>query len=438
MAHSRRLRLLLACVGVGWLVAATAPAVAQQQPPPQGPFLEIYLTNFVFDEGTNSYSVLVSITDVSQVKEIEPRLLDLSTGENVRFGPANIPVDKSPVSFSLPTDQLKPTRKYRLALRAIDRRAANQYVRRQSQNANDDPLTFASQEFTYTPSQAAPVTFEIDGVNADFAAHKLNFAIQHTTSERGLRYEVVISNKAGAALGQIGPADLDLKARVVSGPLPPPMEQVDQPTDYHATIRLFSLDDNLVAEQIKDFTLPPPPQPSITQRLATAFATFPWLGWGLGGIGAFLILSLVVWRFLPHRRRPMPRPHNLAPVLVAAAPRAGALQPAAAVSARAALLLRRSAAELAEYTQAGPGPRHVLNTDGATIGRSTDNEIVLDDRYVSGRQASIRRDGQRFVLWPETDASNPTRLNGEPLTAAQVLNNGDEIEMGRTLLVFGE
>jgi len=434
-----RLAALVVGLATAWLLSA-APILAQQQPQQQGPFLEIYLTNFVFDEASNSYNVTISITDLSQVKAIEPRLLDLATGENVLFGRSAIQVDQSPVAFSLPADQLKPTRKYRLALRAIDRRAASQYVRRQGQNVSDDPLTFASQEFTYSPAQAVPVTFEIDGVNADFPTHRLSIAIHHSTTDRPLRYEVVITNKAGAALGQLGPSDLDLRARTVSGPLPAQMEQIDQPADYHATMRLFASDDKLLSEQVKDFSLPAPPSPSITEKVANAFMTYPWLGWSLGLIGASLLLALVVWRVLPRRKRPLPRPHNLAPVVVAVArPRfEQVIAPVITSRATTPPPPQIGPAELAVYTPNGPGSRYVLNTDEATIGRSNENSIVLTDRFASRRQARIVRDGTHYILRPELDASQQTRVNGQPVVGPQILTNGDQIEMGRTRLVFAE
>jgi hypothetical protein len=46
------------------------------------PPLEIFRTDLCFDAPSNTYKVQVSVTDPNQVRAVEPRLLDLATGDN--------------------------------------------------------------------------------------------------------------------------------------------------------------------------------------------------------------------------------------------------------------------------------------------------------------------------------------------------------------------
>jgi ABC-type multidrug transport system ATPase subunit/pSer/pThr/pTyr-binding forkhead associated (FHA) protein len=86
-----------------------------------------------------------------------------------------------------------------------------------------------------------------------------------------------------------------------------------------------------------------------------------------------------------------------------------------------------------------PPPTHARRStvhaaDGArmTIGRSPDNDIVLDDLLVSRRHATMLRgpDGWRIV---DVDSANGTYLNGRPVTDAGV-TEGDVLGVGHALL----
>jgi ABC-type multidrug transport system ATPase subunit/pSer/pThr/pTyr-binding forkhead associated (FHA) protein len=86
-----------------------------------------------------------------------------------------------------------------------------------------------------------------------------------------------------------------------------------------------------------------------------------------------------------------------------------------------------------------PPPTHARRStvhaaDGArmTIGRSPDNDIVLDDLLVSRRHATMLRgpDGWRIV---DVDSANGTYLNGRPVTDAPV-TEGDVLGVGHALL----
>ncbi len=60
-----------------------------------------------------------------------------------------------------------------------------------------------------------------------------------------------------------------------------------------------------------------------------------------------------------------------------------------------------------------------------TIGRSLDNDIILDDRRVSRRHAQMRRQHGQYVLY-DLNSTGGTALNGRPIQEA-VLRPGDVI-----------
>lgn len=68
-----------------------------------------------------------------------------------------------------------------------------------------------------------------------------------------------------------------------------------------------------------------------------------------------------------------------------------------------------------------------------TIGRERDNLISLNDEQVSRFHAKIQ-DSDGNLIFTDLDSTNGTRVNGRP-TRLRVLAAGDQIQVGRTLLV---
>ena len=71
-----------------------------------------------------------------------------------------------------------------------------------------------------------------------------------------------------------------------------------------------------------------------------------------------------------------------------------------------------------------------LTLPAITIGRATDNDIVIDSRIVSRHHARLEKGptGYRLVVLP--DAGNPVLLEGRPLPASRRLENGDLLRIG--------
>jgi tetratricopeptide (TPR) repeat protein len=75
-----------------------------------------------------------------------------------------------------------------------------------------------------------------------------------------------------------------------------------------------------------------------------------------------------------------------------------------------------------------------LRRDELTLGRGPDNELVLPDIACSRRHAMIERQGEDWVV-VDLNSGNGTLVNGERVQRA-VLRDGDEIEVGSTVLEF--
>jgi hypothetical protein len=73
--------------------------------------------------------------------------------------------------------------------------------------------------------------------------------------------------------------------------------------------------------------------------------------------------------------------------------------------------------------------RWPLASDVVTIGRGSENDIIVDDREVSRRHAQVRHDAGRFVL-VDLGSKNGTRVNGVPVASAVPLCDGDEVRVG--------
>lgn len=83
------------------------------------------------------------------------------------------------------------------------------------------------------------------------------------------------------------------------------------------------------------------------------------------------------------------------------------------------------------------GRREPLRARGATIGRSRECEVVVDDPGVSRRHAEIRLGPEGWTV-KDLGSTNGLSVNGAALASLRVLANGDEIELGSTALRFEE
>lgn len=109
--------------------------------------------------------------------------------------------------------------------------------------------------------------------------------------------------------------------------------------------------------------------------------------------------------------------------------------------------------ETETFSATEPGTAHLVVVDGessglaagrtfplqtvTTIGRDLDNDIVVADTYTSAHHACVEwRDGRWWV--EDLGATNPTTLNGHPLTPFDPvpLDPGDVIRIGRTEFKF--
>lgn len=89
------------------------------------------------------------------------------------------------------------------------------------------------------------------------------------------------------------------------------------------------------------------------------------------------------------------------------------------------------------------GPRagglYRLSAEVTAIGRDSHNDIIMDDAAVSRQHAKVKlekgAEGQEQFYLYDLATANGTKLNGEPIIKA-ALYDGDEIEIGRTILVF--
>lgn len=70
-----------------------------------------------------------------------------------------------------------------------------------------------------------------------------------------------------------------------------------------------------------------------------------------------------------------------------------------------------------------------------TIGREEDNKIRLNDERISRFHAKIQVTDGRVIL-TDLESTNGTRVNGHPVRM-RVLSIGDQIHVGRCVLVYG-
>jgi FhaA, N-terminal domain/FHA domain len=79
--------------------------------------------------------------------------------------------------------------------------------------------------------------------------------------------------------------------------------------------------------------------------------------------------------------------------------------------------------------------RLLLPPGGATIGRSRDCDIVLDDAGISRRHAEISPDADGWAI-SDLGSTNGVIVNGREIEGRQALHTGDRVELGSTEILF--
>jgi hypothetical protein len=81
------------------------------------------------------------------------------------------------------------------------------------------------------------------------------------------------------------------------------------------------------------------------------------------------------------------------------------------------------------------GKRLVVGPAGATIGRSRQCDVVIDDPNVSRQHAEVRPRGGAWVL-SDLGSTNGSILNGRRIDHPEVIKPGDEIGIGTSQITF--
>ena len=161
-----------------------------------------------------------------------------------------------------------------------------------------------------------------------------------------------------------------------------------------------------------------------------------WLPWLLIGGGAVILalLGVIAWMMWRQQQRPardaraVPPPPPPGPVSGGLSPAPGPAPVAGPASGRMggqAYLVVRQGANVGGRIPVG---------QRLSMGRSSKNDVTLQDEKVSRHHARIERrpDGYHFV---DQQSSNGSFVNGRRVSQ-QLLRSGDEIRLGRTVMEF--
>ena len=94
---------------------------------------------------------------------------------------------------------------------------------------------------------------------------------------------------------------------------------------------------------------------------------------------------------------------------------------------------RRRVGELIVVRSDGRVGTHITVNDSVVLGRSPDADVLLDDPYASMFHLRLTMDGDTMSL-ADLGTTNGTYVNGRRVTSPVVLNAGDSIQVGKTIM----
>lgn len=121
--------------------------------------------------------------------------------------------------------------------------------------------------------------------------------------------------------------------------------------------------------------------------------------------------------------------------MLASFPRIKSLGTSGAAAAAVARTLYRPAAVAAAELLMEDGRTIAVDENGLRIGRMPDNDLVLNDNLVSRHHCAITGTPAGFVL-TDLQSTHGTTVNGERLTTARPLEDGDLLAVGETRMQF--
>jgi pSer/pThr/pTyr-binding forkhead associated (FHA) protein len=94
---------------------------------------------------------------------------------------------------------------------------------------------------------------------------------------------------------------------------------------------------------------------------------------------------------------------------------------------------KRTAGELVVVRSDGQVGTRVTVTDSIVMGRSPEADILLDDPYASMFHLRLTMDGDTMSV-ADLGTTNGTYVNGRRATSPVVLNAGDSVQVGKTIM----
>ena len=94
---------------------------------------------------------------------------------------------------------------------------------------------------------------------------------------------------------------------------------------------------------------------------------------------------------------------------------------------------RRRIGELTVVRSDGQTGTAITVSDSVVLGRSPEADVLLDDPYASMFHLRLTMDGDTMTL-ADLGTTNGTYVNGRRVTNPVVLNPGDSVQVGKTIM----
>ncbi|MFZ4664210.1 MAG: FHA domain-containing protein [Caldilineaceae bacterium] len=403
-----------------WVLTAVEDVQAQLATPTSQPVVTIQVNGLRHDEQKNLYTISLSISSPTLIREWRLRIDEKETGKQVVDLPFNVDGRSSVIADfdgRLFTDQ----REYVITIFGVDH--GGYQIRKPDDNNTMDEAErsiLATKEFKHFLPKAEPVTAKLRSVNVDFANQLMLIEIE-ISNENAVRVNSyagwILDKESGEQLHTISPSLFT--SRQIQEKLPPRIATAGE-REYELHLKLITKDEEEISIEPRSFKPTPPPPPGFFSRLGGNLNSSP----ALLTVIVIILIGVVTLLLLQNNRR-------AGPLLPPRPPLESPTMPGTASGRPPALRVT-----VIQTTHPSDKVQKVIAHFPCDLGREGCHINFPNDGLISRRHAQLTWRGGHYYL-ADLDSRNGTYIDGnkQPPHQPKAVTELSTIRLGKNTVI---